>query len=128
MKFLNMLNNKFENLNVHKTDTYQVCPHCNKRVHITKCRMPSVDMREATHYESLEGASKTLTGTILKLAGTDPIIARLFGEYAGPKAQRGVEETAHLMRTNLANLKKRETICPNCGKSFLYTADSISKW
>lgn len=128
MKFFDKVKDKVDSLGVYSTDTYQVCPHCNKRVHVTKCRMVSVDVREATHYQSFESVSKTLTTELMKGVGANPIVAKLFGQYAGPKAQRGVEETAHIVKSNCANLRKRETICPNCRCKFVYTADSITKW
>lgn len=46
MRLFNTLKNKVDDLNQHSTDTYELCPHCNKRVHITKCRMPHIDKNE----------------------------------------------------------------------------------
>lgn len=128
MRLFNTLKNKVDDLNLHSTDTYELCPHCNKRVHITKCRMPQIDKNEAKHYKSFEDVAQTLVEVSMKFAGANDLIAKPFGKYMGPKAQRGVEEATHLIRANYINLKKRETICPYCGKRFVYCVESIFKW
>ncbi len=128
MGLFNTLKNKVDGLNVHSTDTYQLCPYCNKQVHIIKCRMPVIDKNEAKHYQSFESISKALVEEALKLAGAKDILAKPFGIYMGPKAQRGIEETTHLIRSNYINLNKREAVCPNCGKTFVYCVESVFKW
>ena len=80
------------------------------------------------HYKSFEDVSQSLVEESMKFAGANDLIAKPFGKYMGPKAQRGIEEATHLIRANCINLKKRETICPICGKTFVYCAGSVFKW
>lgn len=90
--------------------------------------MPHINKNEAKHYKSFEDVSQTIVEESMKLAGANDLIAKPFGKYMGPKAQRGIEETTHLIRANYVNLNKREAVCPDCGKTFVYCVESVFKW
>ena len=117
-----------DKLNEHETDTWQICPHCNQRVHITKCRMPKINTEEAQHYESLEGVSKRIVKETLKISGANDLLAKGMAKYLSPKAQRGIEEATHVIRSSFNNLHKRETVCPKCKHVFTYLSDNIINW
>lgn len=128
MGFFSKALDAIDKLNIHATDVWLICPHCNQRVHITKCRMPKVNTEEAPHNESLQGVTKKIVKETLKGSGANDSLAKGIAEFLGPKAQRGIEETTHILRSNFKNLHKRETVCPNCNQVFTYLSDSIINW